>query len=329
MTRLAPCILSLSFVLSISLPFFNRTLVRFSPSPFFHAFALTVLSIPLSMALAWLTRGSQFLCSWTIPSSKTCLSIAVPAAFYAAAAVLGQSCFLHSTLDLTVTSAFLAVAATAGLSCALFADPLSLAGGVALAIVALGVAVSLFAIGGSSTQISLQVAFALCLSASQVSMRKLVAVVAPFETLPVSFMNMWVHIVAAVPLFLLFVFHEVESVVRLSELFSVDLLTLILFGVVSYELFSVCGAALKDCPGYGFAEDMIPLNCLPALLISHVWYGETNYGVGQVIGLVLVHAGHVAYSLGRDREVHQIAAGEGDSMVLLMSEPHEKAVEEE
>jgi hypothetical protein len=331
MTRLAAPLLIFSIILAICMPFFNRTLVRFSPYPFFNSLFLTIVSIPLSMTLAWLTRGSQFLSSWTIPSSKTCLHITIASVFYAASVVLCQFCYLYSTFDLTVTSSFLAVVATVFFAQFCFRDPNSNKGILSLLVVFAGLVITFFTFTSNgldpSVQICLQIGFALCLAAANVSVRKLIEVVSVFETLPVSFVNMWIHLIGAIPLFIVFLFEEAQTIPKLAGVFTLDFLTLILFGVTTMELFSVCTAVLRECTGYGFAEHVVPLNCLPALLISYSWYNESDYGTGQPIGLLFVHVGYAVYSLGRAKPERSPPPAEGDSLPFLFAEDREKTVE--
>jgi hypothetical protein len=172
-----------------------------------------------------------------------------------------------------------------------------------------------------SIEIFLQVGFAICLAGAQVSLRKLVITVSAFENLPITFVSMWINLIGPVPLFAPFVFQEIP---KFKEVLNIDYLILILFGVASSKLFSVYGAVVGDCSGYGFADDVLPLNCLPVLLISYVWYRKSFYVVGKIGGVWVCYAGYVGCSLRREKR--EAVSAKGDSM--LLAETREHAIEE-
>jgi hypothetical protein len=131
--------------------------------------------------------------------------------------------------------------------------------------------------------------------------------------------------IGSLPLFLLFIFVEWQSIPRFSEVVNLDYLTLLVFGVSTSELFSVCGAVLKECPGFGFAEDIVPLNCLSVLLISYVLYGETVYWSGVWFGILFIHIGYVMHSIVQEGGGKAGQGGDADSLVQLLSEARENA----
>jgi hypothetical protein len=109
MTGLAPVLFLLFYAISVGLPFDYHTLAHFHPYPLFNAMSLTLVSILLSMLLGYMSRGSQFLVSWTVPSSKTCLHVMVSGLLYSATSSLTLICYKYSSIDFTVAFSFATV----------------------------------------------------------------------------------------------------------------------------------------------------------------------------------------------------------------------------
>jgi hypothetical protein len=169
----------------------------------------------------------------------------------------------------------------------------------------------------SCRQVALQAALAVSVSGSSLSLRKLVSVVSLLRTLPVSFLNMWIHILGVIPLIVLFCLIELPGIPKVTDLFTIDYLAHVGFGAGSLELFSLCGAVLKDCSGFGFAENVVQLMCISLFLISALVYADTAYTTGQAVGLLLVVLGYVLYSVVGERRAKGVTGGEGDTVALL------------
>jgi len=319
MTRLAPAIFILFYAISVGLPFFNRTLASFFPYPFFNAMSLTLGGIPLSMLLAYLARGPQFLVSWTIPSSRTCWQVIVAGFLYAATISLTFFCYQYSSVDFTIAFSFVTVVADALVQ----HESLTVPRIFALLVIVSGIGLISYSFAwstdkmGSSNQILLQTALAICASSLALAVKTLLGLVSLFETVSISFLNLWIHLIGAFPLVILFCIVEFPTIPKVAHLFNVHYFVLVWFGVGSLELLSLCGAALKECPGYGFADDVVPLKIVSVLLISSIVYDETVYSAGQSLGLFFIVLGYVLYSVLGDRKSTGGSIGEGDMAALL------------
>jgi drug/metabolite transporter (DMT)-like permease len=326
MTRLAPLIFVLGFGLSVATPFFNYAFVKYSPYPFFNSLCLTLFSIPLAMLLNWTTRGSQLLFSWTVPSSKTCVLMLISSVFYVCAICVTQFCYLYSDLDFVVTFSFLSVVLDGVFPLIFFSEPLAIPGVLSSLVIIFGLFTLSFNFGWSTQraspfiQILLELLLSFSLTMSAVSFRKLTGVVATFETLSVSFLNMWIHICAAIPLLLAFLLSEFPTIPHLTDLVTWDLATLVVFAAISAELSSVCRAFLKDCPGYGFVDDFSPFKCLPILLISFKLYSHTKYTPNQIFGLIFILAGYLGLSLAGEKKGKPAAADEDADFASLLGD---------
>jgi hypothetical protein len=323
-TRFAPVIFVLGFGLSVATPFFNYAFVQFSPYPFFNSLCLTLCSIPLAMFLNWWARGSQVLFSWTVPSSKRCALMLISSVFYVYSICVTQCCYLYSDLDFVVAFSFLSLVLDGVFPLIFFSEPLAIPGILSSLVIIFGLFTLSLNFGWSTLraspliQIFLEILLSFSLTMSGVSFRKLTGVVATFETLSVSFLSMWVHICAAIPLFLAFLLYELPTIPHVTDLVNWDLATLVLFGVISAELSSICRTFLKDCSGYGFVDDFSPLKCLPIFLISFKLYNRTKYTANQVLGLLFILAGYLGLSLVGERKAKPAAVDDdGDFAALL------------
>jgi hypothetical protein len=77
-----------------------------------------------------------------------------------------------------------------------------------------------------------------------------------------------------------------------ADLFTFEYLQLVVFGVGDIELLSLCGAALKDCSGFGFADDVVQLKCISVFLILVLAYTDPEYTSGQALGLFVFVLGY-------------------------------------
>jgi hypothetical protein len=319
MTRLAPVLFLLFYSISVGLPFYYHTLAHFLPYPFFNAMSLTLVSIPLGMLLGYLGHGSQFLVSWTVPSSKTCLHVTISGLLYSATSSLTLICYKHSSTNFTVAFSF----ATVLVDAALRQESVSVPSIFGLLVILSGILTICHNFAwptdclSSSAQIIFQAQLAVAASGFALSVRKLTGIVSLFEVLPISFLNMWIHIVGVAPLIVAFCIIELPEIPKVAELFTFDYLQLLVFGVGNLELLSLCSVVLKDCSGFGFAEDLVQLKCISVFLISALAYADTAYTPEQAIGLFVIVLGYVLYSLVGERRAKGVAAGNGDTVALL------------
>jgi hypothetical protein len=244
--------------------------------------------------------------------------------FYVCSICITQFCYLYSDLDFVVAFSFLSLVLDGVFPLIFFSEPLAIPGILSSLVIVFGLATMSLNFGWSTVkaspafQILLEILLSVALTMSGISFRKLTGAVATFETLSVSFLSMWVHISAAIPLLLAFLLYEVPVIPNVTELLNWDLATLVLFGAVSAELSSVCRIFLKDCPGYGFVDGFSPLKCLPIFLISLKLYCHTTYTANQIFGLLFILAGYLALSLVAEKKAKAAVADEdGDFAALL------------
>jgi hypothetical protein len=246
--------------------------------------------------------------------------------FYVISVTLTEFCYLYADLDSIIAFSFLSVAFDVLFPLIFYSEVPSLRTALSSIVILLGLLVLALTFGWSTSkasarvQILLQFLLGLSVSMSRISFRKMSEVVATFENLTASFLSMWIHICGLLPLILAFLLYELPSIPTAVSLFNWDFATLVIFGVVTVELATVSLEFFKSCPGYGFVEDFLPLNCLPVFLLSFKWYHQTQYSVGQACGIALIVAGYVGSSLVRERKQREVSVDPEADFISLLGE---------
>lgn len=309
--------------LAVGIPFFNKEFTTFAPFPFFNAMCVNLLAIPISFAIASLTRGLPMLLSWISSQSKSGVYMALSGVFYGISCMMNMFCYSISDLDFIVVFSFIGIILEILMSAMFTGESIPTVVFTAIVIIASGLLSVVRDFEWStekysiSVQVLAQIVLHVSISLHSICNAKLAKTVNAYE-LPPPIVSFWVHLIAAVPTTIVFLFTEIQDLNIIIRSMNFNYGNLIVFGAVSHELYGICQCLLADFPGWGFTEHISKLKCLPILLISYKIYHATVYTFGQTLGIVLVILGYIFYSLNFERERYQrYTESDGDTIALL------------
>lgn len=309
--------------LTLGIPFFNKEFIGFAPFPFFNAMCVNIVAIPITFAVACSTHGIQTVMEWMSSNSKVSVYLALSGFFYAISSMMNMFCYSISDMDFIVVFSFIGVIIEVLLRSLFTGETIPVGVFASIVVISVGLFSMIHDFSWStekysmSVQILAQIVLHVSMCLHSLCNSKLAKNTSVYEITP-PIVSFWVHLVAAVPTTVTFLFTEMAQMSAITRALNFNYGNLIVFGAVCNNIFSITQSVLADFPGWGFTESISKLRCLPILLISYKVYHQTMFTKNQTIGIAAAIVGYVLYSLNFERDSYsRHMDSEGDTISLL------------